>query len=230
MLKKILIPIGAVILVLTLVVYMNQGLFKMGVNYIKYRYFSEDRVTENFREVQENPFEKYLLEEEDPLEEVEKSTEISHEGTDGDIPTQEIAEQVAPSSPTNSQSPTPKPSEAPASKPTLAQISREYMLEFEEMEINFRSNLEGLVKEAVRDYNSGQYRKSKLAEMYLQEGEKMELESDRRFYKLLANLEQKLVQSSFGTDMVRDVESYYIKMKEYEKNRIIDKGMALLKD
>ena len=98
------------------------------------------------------------------------------------------------------------------------------------MEANFRKSLEGLVGEAIEDYNSGQYSKNTLADMYLQKGERMEIEADEKFYRLLGNLEQKLIQHSFNTNMVGEVESYYIKLKKYEKNRMIDKGMALLEE
>jgi|SRR5690554_1831932 len=221
--KKILIPIGLIILVLAVTAYMNQTMLKMGMDYIKYRYFSQERVAENFSEIRENPFEKYLDHEEDSAEEIE---------TPESLPT-EPSTTASPDPVDNQNTPSPtitQPSESTTSQPTLSQISRQYMVEFEGMESRFRSDLEGLIGEAVEEYNKGQYSKSKLADIYLEKGEGMEAESDEKFYRLLANLEQKLVQNSFETNMVDEVESYYIKLKEYEKNRIIDKGMALLKN
>ncbi|MCR3955205.1 MAG: hypothetical protein NUK57_02845 [Gudongella sp.] len=233
--KKLLIPMGAIIIILTLAISMNKSIFKMGMDYINYRYFSQDRAAGDFSEIQENPFEKYLEENEVDLEEAKSPPDGSSEPAPAEKRTEEIEQYNSsndniPSSPVNNPTPSTNPTEVSVSKPTLAQISREYMLEFEGMEANFRKNLEGLVGEAVEDYNSGQYSKNTLADMYLQKGERMEVESDEKFYRLLGRLEQKLIQHSFNTNMVGEVESYYIKLKKYEKNRMIDKGMALLDD
>lgn len=233
--KKLLIPMGAIIIVLTLAISMNQSILKMGMDYINYRYFSQDRAAGDFSEIQENPFEKYLEENEVDSNEAESPPDGSSEPAPVEERTEEI-EQVSssgensPPSPADKTAPSTNPAEVSVNQPTLAQISREYMLEFEGMEANFRKSLEGLVGEAIEDYNSGQYSKNTLADMYLQKGERMEIEADEKFYRLLGNLEQKLIQHSFNTNMVGEVESYYIKLKKYEKNRMIDKGMALLEE
>jgi hypothetical protein len=239
--KNFLISIGVILLILTIAISMNQTIFKMGMDYIRYRYFSQDRAAEDFSEIQENPFEKYLEEVEDPGDGISEPQNDGNraqdiEATDSGKDDSTKSETVIPSSDDspNDQSqntgPPAKPSDTTAGKPTLAQISRDYMLEFESMERDFRNDLELLVGEAIKDYNTGDFSKSDLADMYLQKGEIMEAESDKKFYRLLGSLEEKLHQNSFDTNMASEVESYYIKLKEYEKNRIIDKGMALLEN
>lgn len=218
--RKILISITIIAILLLIFIYINQNLFSTGVKYVKYRYLSNEREVTDFKEIQENPFNKYVDEEMD----VNKDPTIS-----------EVEyEEIGPNNNNNSEStsnpgsPTNSTNSVVKGKPTLSQISRKYMKEFEAMESQFRANLESLVDSGIKDYSTGEYGKFDLADIYLQKGEKMEAESDKEFYQLLSNLENKLVENSYSPEMVKDVENYYIKLKDYEKNRTIDKGLALL--
>ncbi len=234
--KKLLISLTLIVVFIAVIVYMNQSLFSMGINYIKYRYFSNEREASEYQEVEVNPFEKYLGTETDDFEDTTTpkneniESEVENEGTESQGNNNSNEQNVSTESGTNSDNPSTPTGSSVNQNPTVAQISREYMKEFEDMEVQFRNNLESLVDLAIKDYNSGGYGKLDLADIYLQKGELIEAESDKKFYRLLSNLESKLIENSHNTKMVKEVESYYNKLKEYEKNRIIDKGMTLLEN
>ncbi|WP_422487340.1 hypothetical protein [Gudongella sp. DL1XJH-153] len=234
--KRLLISLTLIAVFFAVIVYMNQSLFSMGINYIKYRYFGNEREASEYQEIEVNPFEKYLDMEIDDIEKTTTPTgeNIKSEAGNEDTESQNInnmsEQNVSTESGPNSEISTTTTEPSGNQSPTVAQISREYMQEFEDMEVQFRGNLESLVDSAINDYNSGGYNKLDIADIYLQRGELMEVESDRKFYRLLSNLENKLIENSHNTKMVNEVESYYNKLKEYEKNRIIDKGMTLLEN
>lgn len=234
--KKLLVSLTLVALFIAVIVYLNQSLFSMGINYIKYRYFSNEREASEYQEIEANPFEKYLGTETDDYDETSTpkdenmASEVENEEAESQDDNSSNEQNMLTESGTSSDTPS-TPTESHGNQnPTVAQISREYMKEFEAMEAQFRKNLESLVDLAIKDYNSGGYGKLDLADIYLQKGEFMEAESDRKFYILLSNLENKLIENSHNTKMVKEVESYYNQLKDYEKNRIIDKGMTLLEN
>lgn len=218
--KKILVAAGIFTVIALTVVYLNQGLFSLGWNYYRYRASSGNGAQEERQAPLENPFLKYINddEDEDEDEDLDKaSTRVETETSKADPPAAGAMEDT-------------NPPATGGSKPTQSQISREYMVVFSQLEADFRSDLDKLLQSALDDYSSKEYGKSKLADIYLAKGETLEKKSDEKFNKLVTDLEEKLVENSLSPQMARDIEAYYKKYKESEKNRIIDKGMALLEN
>ncbi|MGM0397328.1 MAG: hypothetical protein ACQEP4_09795 [Bacillota bacterium] len=246
--KKLLIPITIIAATLLVVIYINQGFFSLGWNYIRYRYLSEERETTEFKEVKENPFTKYMddipdlsLNQPSNNEEDSETSALDTPGSESennitDTEKNDTFRQLTEHDSTSDDNtevveyPTAKIPSDEKEALTIAQISSKYMDEFTEMEVRFKNDLESIVASAISDYNGKEHDKLNLADIYLQKGESLEVESDKKFYRLLSELEKDLMDNSHSTEMVKEVEEYYKQFKRYEKNRILDRGMALLED
>jgi hypothetical protein len=113
-------------------------------------------------------------------------------------------------------------------KKSLDQVINVYYPKFTALENEFNSSLDNLVKDALADYNSGNYTKFQLARFYLDKGYKIEKESDAKFYSLVKELEKELKNNSLDLSLKDEIVNYYETVKSAKKNSLIDKGMALV--
>jgi len=113
-------------------------------------------------------------------------------------------------------------------KKSLDQIINVYDPKFKALENEFNSSLNNLIKDALADYNSGNYTKFQLARFYLDKGYKIEKESDAKFYSLVKELEKELKNNSLDLSLKDEIVNYYETVKSAKKDSLINKGMALV--
>lgn len=113
-------------------------------------------------------------------------------------------------------------------KKSLDQVINVYYPKFTALENEFNSSLDNLVKDALTDYNSGNYTKFQLARFYLDKGYKIEKESDAKFYSLVKELEKELKNNSLDLSLKDEIVNYYETLKSVKKDSLIDRGMALV--
>ena len=113
-------------------------------------------------------------------------------------------------------------------KKSLEQIINVYDPKFKALENEFNSSLNNLIKDALTDYNSGNYTKFQLARFYLDKGYKIEKESDAKFYSLVKELEKELKNNSLDLSLKDEIVNYYETVKSAKKDSLINKGMALV--
>jgi len=107
-------------------------------------------------------------------------------------------------------------------------LSYVYDPKFKALENEFNSLLDNLIKDALADYNSGNYNKFQLARFYLDKGYKIEKESDAKFYSLVKELEKELKNNSLDLSLKDEIVNYYETVKSAKKDSLINKGMALV--
>lgn len=113
-------------------------------------------------------------------------------------------------------------------KKSLEQIINVYDPKFKALENEFNSSLNNLIKDALADYNSGNYTKFQLARFYLDKGYKIEKESDAKFYSLVKELEKELKNNSLDLSLKDEIVNYYETVKSAKKDSLINKGMVLV--
>jgi len=113
-------------------------------------------------------------------------------------------------------------------KKSLDQIMGIYDPKFKALENEFNSLLDNLIKDALSDYNSGNYTKFQLARFYLDKGYKIEKESDAKFYSLVKELEKELKNNSLDLSLKEKIVRYYESVKSAKKDSLINKGMDLV--
>lgn len=107
-------------------------------------------------------------------------------------------------------------------------IASHYNKQLTDLEKEFRGSLDTLIASAVSDYNRGSYKKLELAKQYLKKGEELEKTSDTKFYGLLKAFESELLNNGYNTELIKDVDKYYVAMKKAEKARIVNAGMSIV--
>ena len=106
-------------------------------------------------------------------------------------------------------------------------ITNRYNAQLKELEKDLEKDLLILIDIAYKDYISGKYTTSNLANKYLDMGVNLEAISDSKFYTLLKDFENELKENSYDTQILKEVEKYYISLKQLKKNEIINMGMEL---
>lgn len=112
--------------------------------------------------------------------------------------------------------------------PSFDEVASEYYNRFKALENKLTDELNTLIEEAVEDYNNNKYKKLRLAQIYLDKGNKLEAESDKIFSSTLKEMESTLERYSYDKSLVYEIEEYYNNNKKSQKKEIIEKGMAIL--
>jgi hypothetical protein len=168
-------------------------------------------------EALENPFDKYIKDENFDLVQDTDSNDITIDsGTINAI-----------NGKYNNQVDNPQ-TNTTVNKKSLDQIINVYDPKFKALENEFNLSLDNLIKDALADYNSGNYTKFQLARFYLDKGYKIEKESDAKFYSLVKELEKELKNNSLDLSLKDEIVNYYETVKSAKKDSLIDKGMALV--
>jgi hypothetical protein len=121
------------------------------------------------------------------------------------------------------------PEQQVAQKNSLETIKTKYMKDFSALELSFKINIDSLIGSALGDYKSGKYSKMDIAKKYLDQGKAMEENSDAAFYVLLEDMEKELKSNGHPLDITNDIKTYYEGYKKTEKNKLVDKGMSIVK-
>lgn len=210
--KKYILIIILIVLLLPLLYFRNEIKFLSSV------VTSSVPKSENQNgEALENPFDKYIKDENFDLVQDTDSNDITIDsGTINAI-----------NGKYNNQVDNPQ-TNTTVNKKSLDQIINVYDPKFKALENEFNLSLDNLIKDALADYNSGNYTKFQLARFYLDKGYKIEKESDAKFYSLVKELEKELKNNSLDLSLKDEIVNYYETVKSAKKDSLIDKGMALV--
>lgn len=108
-------------------------------------------------------------------------------------------------------------------------IITSYTHKFKSLEDELQRNLFNLIESALIDYNSGEYSDTDLANKYIEAGTNLEVSTDNSFYTILSDFENELKLHSYDTNLVTEIEDYYILSKEQIKLDIINRSLELVK-
>lgn len=210
--KKYILIIILIVLLLPLLYFRNEIKFLSSV------VTSSVPKSENQNgEALENPFDKYIKDENFDLVQDTDSNDITIDsGTINAI-----------NGKNNNQADNPQ-TNTTVNKKSLDQIINVYDPKFKALENEFNSSLNNLIKDALADYNSGNYTKFQIARFYLDKGYKIEKESDAKFYSLVKALEKELKNNSLDLSLKDEIVNYYETVKSAKKDSLINKGMALV--
>lgn len=243
--KKIKLVFIISLLTLSLIIGINIDKIKFGISLLEiYRHSSpkEDLSSSrdknnNIKTPVENPLEKILGQAEavdnptlagdikdkpDPT----KNDTSSEEGLIKDLP---INNEKDAEKPVKNSGKAGEDTDNESAPRSLKSITEEYNREFLALQNEFEKTLSSLVFEAYNQYKSGQYSKSKLADIYLEKGVELEKSADKRFYALLKEYENDLEENSHDTTIVKELKTYYENFKMERKSEMINKGMEMVK-
>ena len=210
--KKYILIIILIVLLLPLLYFRNEIKFLSSV------ITSSVPKSENQNgEALENPFDKYIKDENLDLVQDTDPSDIAINSGNINVINEKNNNQVD-----NPQTNT------TVNKKSLDQIINVYDPKFKALENEFNSLLDNLIKDALTDYNSGNYTKFQLARFYLDKGYKIEKESDAKFYSLVKELEKELKNNSLDLSLKDEIVNYYETVKSAKKDSLINKGMALV--
>ncbi len=210
--KKYILIIILIVLLLPLLYFRNEIKFLSSV------VTSSVPKSENQNgEALENPFDKYIKDENLDLVQDTDPSDIAIDSGNINAINEKNNNQVD-----NPQTNT------TVNKKSLDQIINVYDPKFKALENEFNSLLDNLIKDALADYNSGNYTKFQLARFYLDKGYKIEKESDAKFYSLVKELEKELKNNSLDLSLKDEIVNYYETVKSAKKDSLINKGMALV--
>ncbi len=162
----------------------------------------------------DNPLDKIINESDtNPVENITSNEAIISPDSEAEVPDKKNDESIV---------------EKPIEKSEKT-ITEKYNKEFIKLQVEFESELNGLINSAFAEYSSGHSSKSELASKYLDKGVAMEKSADSRFYSLLRSYENELKENAFSTSIVKEVENYYESFKKDRKSSIISKGMEMVK-
>ncbi len=107
-------------------------------------------------------------------------------------------------------------------KKNYNKLISEYKIQLKKFEEDLEKDLLLIIDTAHNDYISEKYTKSSFANKYLNIGANFELKSDSKFYLLLNDFENELKENSYDTIIIKEVEKYYLSLKQQMKNDIIN--------
>ncbi|MSU00252.1 hypothetical protein [Tissierella pigra] len=100
-----------------------------------------------------------------------------------------------------------------------------YNSTFEDLQSEFESQLNSLVKKGIAEYSNGGVSTTKLANKYLSIGADLEKSSDAKFNKILKEMEKELKSNGHDTSITKEIKNYYTSFKDAKKTDLIDRGM-----
>lgn len=210
--KRYILIIILIALLLPLLYFRNEMKFLSSI--FTYKLTKSETKSE---EILNNPFDEYIKD--------ENSNSVETTDTNGsDIDSENT---ISTSEKNNTQIDNSQTS-TNLNKKSLDQIITIYDPKFKALENEFNSLLDNLIKDALSDYNSGNYTKFQLARFYLDKGYKIEKESDAKFYSLVKELEKELKNNSLDLSLKEKIVRYYESVKSAKKDSLINKGMDLV--
>lgn len=200
---------------------------RLGMEVYKESYSNNNKQPEEKSVVSiENPFYKYI-------EIVEDIEFTKKDGIDVDVAfinetPQVVTKPSIPSENSSKSSNEEKVEDKEPEIPPFEEIASEYYSKFKSLENKLKEDLDSLIDDAIEDYNNKKYKKLRLAQVYLDKGIKLEVESDKLFSATLKEMESTLERYSYDKSLVAEIEGYYSNNKKSQKKEIIEKGMAIL--
>lgn len=200
---------------------------RLGMEVYKESYSNNQKQPEEKSVVSiENPFYKYI-------EIVEDIEFTKKDGIDVDVAfinetPQVVTKPSIPSENSSKSSNEEKVEDKEPEIPPFDEVASEYYSKFKSLENKLKEDLDSLIDDAIEDYNNKKYKKLRLAQVYLDKGNKLEVESDKLFSATLKAMESTLERYSYDKSLVYEIEEYYNNNKKSQKKEIIEKGMAIL--
>jgi len=220
--KKIVLIL--VSLVFTYIVYSNTYLIKMGFNYLtRPKTILTDE--EDIGLGTETSLEDFLLKEEEKRKSKlapKEEEPLNNEEDKNPILSLVKKEKEEPDLGKN-------PGQVDGTSPTLEEIQEKYTSDFKKLESSFKANIDSLIASALIDYQAGALSKRDIAKKYLDQGKGLEEKSDKEFYKVLDQMKKELKSNKLPLDITNDIKTYYETYKVSEKNKLVEKGMSIVK-
>ena len=116
---------------------------------------------------------------------------------------------------------------------TEEEIVDEYNVKFSNLRKEFNSSIDGLVEEAKQEYYDIDHSKrgqlvKYLSEKYLSSAIELEKNSNERFYNLLTDMEDELMENNCSLKYIKVVEDTFVKEKRAKKNELMSKAVQIL--
>lgn len=108
-------------------------------------------------------------------------------------------------------------------KDSYIEVISDYNNQFELMEKDYEAKLDSLILIGYKEYQSGEISNTKLANKYINEGTRLEKESDKNFNNLLNEMKKELKSQGHNTDITEDLKVYYKTYKNSTKSKYMRK-------
>ena len=210
----------AILIILGVLIFKERYMLSLGFDYLLSKSQISANVDTSIGQPVKNPLEGFEIPTNEPDEEPQEISVEASAGTNE----QKVEIHVEPNKPVNLVDTAPNTDQ----RKSFELIASHYNKQLTYLEKEFRGSLDTLIASAVSDYNRGSYKKLELAKQYLKKGEELEKISDTKFYGLLKAFESELLNSGYNTDLIKDVDKYYVAMKKAEKARIVNAGMSIV--
>lgn len=217
--KKIYIWLSILVFICLLVA-INFTKIKFAVNMLSNYIRVNDNDYEDLVNIDDETDEEVII---NPLLDIigndeEENNNTNIEGSDNDEEENNNSSTTSKDNPENS-----KDNINTNNKDSYTKIISKYNNQFELMKTDHEAKLDSLIQLGYKDYSSGEISATKLANKYINEGTRLEGESDNNFNKLLKEMEKELQSEGHSTKITEDLKGYYKSYKNSTKSRYMKK-------
>lgn len=202
---KIVYSLLTLILSLGLIVYINSGKVKLGLNIFN---MQNNKVVKKSENIESKDFIFNLGEDGDKIKYTNRPIDP------GELSIESILEN----------------NKKLGEKRTLVDISAKYNYKFNDFKLKLENEISKLIETGITEYNSGNFSETRLADKYLSEGAKLEQKFDKEFNLLVNELRKELEENYYDTSIIKDFKDYYEIFKAEKKGAVVAKGMELSKE
>lgn len=110
------------------------------------------------------------------------------------------------------------------------EIISNYNSQFHLMRKDYEAKLDSLLKVGYMEYISENISRFKLTKRYINEGSRLEKESDSNFNNLLNEMNEVLQSNNYDTEIIQDLKKYYSEYKSNSQLKFVEKIKNIYKN